>query len=197
MHLINSASGIYRSDREPNRAPGSSSGLSFRPTSAVEHKVGSLSAWVWPIDHMAFATESSLPHLPETICFWPQQINMDKEQPDSPSISNYDDDDLSMEALLKRIDDFQRREELITIERLEKEISSLRYQISCHQRSLHVTFNLLQEAFDAAVLIKTALQTCDEEEEMANADWLAFWGIHIETRSALEYRPMEWPQEWI
>lgn len=122
---------------------------------------------------------------------------MDKEQPDSPTISNYDDDDLSMEALLKRIDDFQRREELITIERLEKEISSLRYQISCHQRSLHVTFNLLQEAFDAAVLIKTALQACDEEEEMANADWLAFWGIHIETRSALEYRPMEWPQEWI
>ncbi|RVX70300.1 hypothetical protein B0A52_05633 [Exophiala mesophila] len=122
---------------------------------------------------------------------------MNNEQPDFPSISNYDDDDLSMEALLKRIDDFQRREEMITIERLEKEILSLRYQISCYQRSLHVTFNLLQEAFDAAILIKTALQKCDEEEEMANADWLAFWGIHIETRSALEYRPMEWPQEWI
>ena len=102
-----------------------------------------------------------------------------------------------MEALLKRVDDFQRMEELMTIERLEKEISALQCQISCHQRSVRTTLDLLKEAFEAAVLIKTALQVCDEEEELANADWLAFWGIHIETRSALEYRSMEWPQEWI
>ncbi len=140
-----------------------------------------LPGWLLKIGHIAFPTVSRVFHqnLPKIAC-----------------LSNYDDD-LSMEALLKRIDDFQKREELSTIESLEKEISTLKCQISCHQRSLRVTLDLLQEGFDAAVLIKTALQACDEEEEMANADWLAFWGIYIEPRSALEYRPMEWPQEWI
>ena len=47
-----------------------------------------------------------------------------KEQPDTRSLSDYDED-LSMEALLKRVDDFQRIEELMTIKRLEKEISIL------------------------------------------------------------------------
>ncbi len=121
---------------------------------------------------------------------------MDKGRPETRSFSNYDDD-LSMDALLKKIDDFQMREELMTMERLETEISTLRYQISYYQRSLRATLDILQEGFDATVLIKAALQACVEEEEMANADWLAFWGIHIKTRSALEYRPMEWPQEWI
>jgi len=56
---------------------------------------------------------------------------MDKEQPDTRSLSIYNDD-LSIEALLKRIDDFQKREELSTIESLEKEISTLKYQILYH-----------------------------------------------------------------
>jgi hypothetical protein len=94
------------------------------------------------------------------------------------------------------VDEFQKMEELETLDRLEKENAMLRHQVLCYQRSLRATADLFKEAFEAVLLIQTALQTCNEEEEVANRDWLAFWGVHMERPSNLAHRPMEWP-EWI
>ena len=118
------------------------------------------------------------------------------QQRDTRDLSEYGDD-LSMEALMKRVDEFQMMEEQGKIEGLEADIAALRHQISCYQRSWRATLDLVREAFEAALLIQTSLRTCDEEEERANKDWLAFWGIHMEAPSKLDRRPVEWPRTWI
>ena len=118
------------------------------------------------------------------------------EKQNAPGPSNYGDD-MSIESLIRRVDEFQNMEELETLDRLEKENATLRLQLLCHQRSYHATIDLFKEAFEAVVLMQTALQTCNEEEEKANRDWLAFWGVYMETPSNLAYRPMEWPTNWI
>jgi hypothetical protein len=118
------------------------------------------------------------------------------EQQNAPNPSDYGDD-MSIESLLRRVDEFQKMEELETLDRLEKENATLRHQLLCYQRSCRATMDLFKEAFEAVLLIQTALQTCNEEEEKANRDWLAFWGVHMETPSNLAYQPMEWPKEWI
>ena len=119
----------------------------------------------------------------------------EKEQQNVPSPSDYGDDS-SVESLLRRVDEFQKTAELETLDRLEKENAVLRHQVLSYQRSLRATTDLFKEAFEAVLLIQTALQTCNEEEERANRDWLAFWGVHMETPSNLAHRPTEWP-EWI
>jgi hypothetical protein len=119
----------------------------------------------------------------------------EKEQQYASSPLNYGGD-MSIESLLRRVDEFQKMEELETLDRLEKENAMLRHQVLCYQRSLRATTDLFKEAFEAVLLIQTSLQTCSDEENRANRDWLAFWGVHMETPSNLAYRPMEWP-EWI
>jgi hypothetical protein len=113
------------------------------------------------------------------------------EQQNAQSPSDYGDD-MSIESLLKKVDEFQEMEERETLDRLEKENATLRHQLLCYQRSYRATMDLFKEAFEAVLLIQTALQTCSEEEEKANSDWLAFWGIRMETPSNLTYQPMQW-----
>jgi hypothetical protein len=119
----------------------------------------------------------------------------EEEQRNASSPSDYGDD-ASIESLLRRVDKYQKMEEGRTLNRLEKENAMLRHQVLCYQRRLRASADLFKEAFEAVLLIQSALQTCNEEENGANRDWLAFWGIHMERLSKLAYRPMEWP-EWI
>jgi hypothetical protein len=117
------------------------------------------------------------------------------EQQNARSSLDYGDD-MSIESLLKRVDEFQKMDERETLDRLEKENATLRRQLLYHQRSYRATMALFKEAFEAVVLMQTALQTCNQEEENANSDWLAFWGVRMETPSNLTYQPMRWPK-WI
>jgi hypothetical protein len=114
-----------------------------------------------------------------------------RNQQNTPSLSEYGDE-MSVEDLLKRIDDFQQIGDQETIDRLEKENAMLRHQVLCYERGWRATLDLFKEAFDAVLLIKTALQSCEEEEEKANKDWLAFWGVRMETPSNLAYQPKQW-----
>jgi hypothetical protein len=117
------------------------------------------------------------------------------EQQNAQSSLDYGDD-MSIESLLKRVDEYQRMQQRETLDRLEKEKAALRRQLLCCQRSYRATMGLVKEAFEAVVLMQTALQTCNEEEEKADSDWLAFWGIRMETPSNLTYQPMQW-RKWI
>jgi hypothetical protein len=117
------------------------------------------------------------------------------EQQNARSSLGYDDD-MSIESLLKRVDEFQMMEERETLDRLEKENATLQRELLCYQRSRRATMDLFKEAFEAIVLMQTALHTCNEEEEKAKTDWLAFWGVHMEAPSNLTYQPMQWPK-WI
>lgn len=100
--------------------------------------------------------------------------------------------DLCVEDLLQQIDDFQRTEDGKTIERLTEENTLLQKQIVCYMTSHHTTMNLLQEAFEATILIKTALEESHYKNLAAKTDWLGFWGIYQEIAEMFGYHSMAW-----
>lgn len=101
--------------------------------------------------------------------------------------------DFSIDDLLRRVEEFQRRQELETLERITTENSWLEYHIARHRQDSTRTMNLLQEIYNAVTLMQKALQQCRLEEIKANQSWLAFWGI----REHLDATPEAPPAGWI
>ncbi|KAH8650383.1 hypothetical protein BGZ60DRAFT_343965, partial [Tricladium varicosporioides] len=85
--------------------------------------------------------------------------------------------DFSIDDLLERVEEFQRRQQLETLERITTENSWLEYHIARHRQGSTRAMNLLQEIYDAVALIQKALQQCRLDEIKANQSWLAFWGV--------------------
>ena len=52
--------------------------------------------------------------------------------------------------------------------------------------------NLLEEAFEAVLLIQRRLNDCDAEMHVAKKEWLALWNVYVETTEGLEYPLPEW-----
>ena len=98
----------------------------------------------------------------------------------------------SIGSLVQMIDAYQWTEQSSTLRRLEEENRILQKQVSCFQRSWHTTMDLLEEAFEAALLIQRALDDCNTEVHAARKGWLAFWGIYIESAEGLKYPLPEW-----
>ena len=101
-------------------------------------------------------------------------------------------EDFSMESLLQRVGEFQKREQLETLRRLTMENSLLQKHIACYQESWCATLDLLQETYEAVLLMQHAFQRCSCEETAAERDWLAFWGIPSESGQTSGYRPAGW-----
>ncbi|KAM0132877.1 hypothetical protein ACHAP3_006166 [Botrytis cinerea] len=116
---------------------------------------------------------------------------------DSPPITNTHSTspapiDFSIDDLLKRVEEFQRRQQLETLERITTENSWLEYHIARHRQDSIRTMNLLQEIYNAVTLMQKALQQCRLEEIKANRSWLAFWGIREHPDIASEAPPAGW-----
>ncbi|PVH72507.1 hypothetical protein DL98DRAFT_72063 [Cadophora sp. DSE1049] len=116
---------------------------------------------------------------------------------DSPPITNTHSTspapiDFSIDDLLKRVEEFQRRQQLETLERITTENSWLEYHIARHRQDSIRTMNLLQEIYNAVTLMQKALQQCRLEEIRANRSWLAFWGIREHPDTASEAPPAGW-----
>ena len=84
---------------------------------------------------------------------------------------------LSIGSLIQRVEEFQRRNELDTLEKLTNEKSLLHRRIAYYRESWSRTLELLQKAQEALFSMSTALEKCFQEEKAAEKDWLAFWGI--------------------
>jgi hypothetical protein len=85
--------------------------------------------------------------------------------------------DFSIDDLLKRVEEFQKRQQLETLERITTENSWLEFHIARHQQNSTRTMNLLQEIYNAVMLMQEALEKYRLEEVKADQAWLAFWGI--------------------
>ena len=108
------------------------------------------------------------------------------------SIPEESSEEFSIESLLQRVDEFQKREQLETIERLTTENSLLKENIARYQEGWCATVNLLREAYETVVLIQGAIKRYCHEETTAERDWLAFWGIQRESTENLGYLPEGW-----
>lgn len=105
---------------------------------------------------------------------------------------NDESQDFSIEALLKRVEEFQRRHQLDSLERLSKENSMLQQQITRYQESSSQTINLLQQVYNTVAVMQEALKECRHKELAADGDWLAFWGIRDGPSEGSEYYPADW-----
>lgn len=99
---------------------------------------------------------------------------------------------ISIDALLERVEEFHRRQQLETLEKLTRENSLLQQQIVRYQESSSQTINLLQEVHNIVALIQDARGRCRHKELAADRDWLAFWGIRDEPTDGSGYYPADW-----
>jgi hypothetical protein len=90
------------------------------------------------------------------------------------------------------VEEFQRRQQLETLERITTENSWLEYHIARHRQGSTRTMNLLQEIYNAVTLMQKALQQCRLEGIKANRSWLAFWGIREHPDTTPEAPPAGW-----
>ncbi|KAH8799652.1 hypothetical protein F5884DRAFT_868568 [Xylogone sp. PMI_703] len=87
-------------------------------------------------------------------------------------------EEFSIDALLKNLEVFQRRQQLETLERVIMENSWLEHHIARYRESLSRTTKLLQEVYKAVALMQNGLEKSRHKESEADRAWLAFWGIN-------------------
>jgi hypothetical protein len=101
----------------------------------------------------------------------------------------------SIDLLLERVNEFQRRAELDTIESLRKENEQLRERITHLEKIWSLTATLLREPYEAVVILQGTLERSHYEKAAAEQDWLAFWGIKHESGQELGHESQE-PSTW-
>jgi hypothetical protein len=121
--------------------------------------------------------------LKDRLCAGTVAINMA-----SDSSSNYDKGSLnaedltlepafSIELLINRVEEVQRREQLEVIQKLTLDNSLLQQHVIHYQEQWCWTMDLLEKTHEAVLLMQKALEHCIEEDIAAEQDWLTFWGI--------------------
>jgi hypothetical protein len=96
---------------------------------------------------------------------------------------------ISIESLIKRVEEFQKRDRLDTLEKLTAKNSFLQTQIRRYQREWYVTIDLLLKTHDSLLRMQNALGKCFQEQIGAEKNWLAFWGIK---RDSSCFSPAGW-----
>lgn len=99
--------------------------------------------------------------------------NLIEEEIANP-FSEQEAEEFSIDALLKNLEAFQRRQQLETLERIIIENSWLEHHITQYRDSLSRTTKLLQGIYKAVALIRNTLEKNRREESEANRAWLAF-----------------------
>jgi hypothetical protein len=119
------------------------------------------------------------------------KFNKELNTPVDTSISKVREE-FSIDALLEKVKEFHRRQQLDLLERLTMENSLLQKQIVRYQDSSSLTINLLKEAYSVVALMQDALERCRLKELAADKDWLAYWGVREGSTDGSGYYPADW-----
>jgi hypothetical protein len=107
-------------------------------------------------------------------------------------VTSKDSIEFSVNDLIKRVEEFQKRQQLETLERITSENSWLEFHIARRRQDSTRTMNLLQEVYNAVVLMQEVLEKCRLEEMKANQGCLAFWGVREHPNTTSEPHPAGW-----
>lgn len=107
----------------------------------------------------------------------------------NPSLEN---EPFSIESLIQRVDEFQKRDHLQSLEILARENNHLRSQILQYQREWCSLIDLLRKARESLLVMQRALGVCFKEQVVAERDWLAFWRGHAKHDNDEAYSPAGW-----
>jgi hypothetical protein len=100
--------------------------------------------------------------------------------PINSPLSIQEREEFSIDSLLEKVEEFQRRQQLETIDRITMENSWLEYHIAQCWESSSRAMNLLPGIYRAIALLQNTLEGCRREDLAADRAWLAFWGISEE-----------------
>lgn len=98
-------------------------------------------------------------------------------------------EEISISSLITRVEEFQRINQLDTIERLIKENSLLDNLVMAYQTNWSHTMDLLEQTQRALNNLQKAFDYCIGEEIAAERDWLAFWGIQKHNTATQRWYP--------
>lgn len=98
-------------------------------------------------------------------------------QPMARPCSSVYSDDLSLEELVKRVDESVIATQLDTIERLTQDNRALREELVLHRRTYHNFMDLFDGVLDLALQIRSTIGEYDRGITVAEEGWLASWGI--------------------
>lgn len=92
----------------------------------------------------------------------------------------------SLDVLINRIEELQRSDQLLTIERLTRKNHLLqRVAVQCQKHSCS-TSELLEHTQHAVIELQIAVDRFCHENEAAERVWLATWGIERPDRDLLK-----------
>jgi hypothetical protein len=98
----------------------------------------------------------------------------------------------SIESLINRVDEIQRREQLETIQQLTLDNTLLQQLIINYQDQWCCTIDLLERSQEAVLLLQKAIEHSIQENVIAEKQWLSFWGIEKENAKNPGYSPAGW-----
>jgi hypothetical protein len=98
----------------------------------------------------------------------------------------------SIESLINRVDEVQRREQLETIQQITLDNSLLQQLIINYQDQWCCTVDLLEKSQEAALVLQKAIKHSIQEDVIAEKQWLSFWGIEREDTKHSGYSPAGW-----
>ncbi|CZT07767.1 uncharacterized protein RAG0_13613 [Rhynchosporium agropyri] len=90
-------------------------------------------------------------------------------------------DHFALQDLVYQVDDLLVDGQLGTIEQLEMQNSILQEEVAQYQRTWDAILEMFDEVYDTALLLRCSLEECEEGISIAQADWLALWGVRDAT----------------
>jgi hypothetical protein len=99
---------------------------------------------------------------------------------------------LTIEDLIERVDGFQRREYMDTIEHLDSENALLQRLILKYQMEWRLTVDTFERMQQVILSLQKATKNYIMEDMRAAKDCLAFWGIHDDETVCQNYHPAGW-----
>ena len=114
------------------------------------------------------------------------ELEIPSTEPSSPG------DFFSIESLIQRVEDFQRRDYLATLDELTAENLDLQQRILHYQEEWCSMLDLLQCVHEALLTLQDALGKSFKEQMEAENYWLAFWRIKDDASGGTRYSPAGW-----
>jgi hypothetical protein len=99
-------------------------------------------------------------------------------------------EDCSIDALVRRVEEFQAFNQLDAVNRLAAENAKLVQTLATCHEALDGAIKLSKVVQQACGALHEALMTYARDDAAADQHWLAFWGVH--TESSLPPCPGGW-----
>jgi hypothetical protein len=107
----------------------------------------------------------------------PARNSVSDYEPDSLTECDYQSGEpFSIDLLLSRVEELQRSEKLVALQKLTQKNALLQELVIEHQQQWCCTLNLLEKTHEAQFRVQQAVAQCVNKSAAAERTWLGYWG---------------------